>query len=325
MSNTQIGCGGYGAVFHPPIGSNDTSMVGKVVFTESFKEAKKEWFNVKTIRKIDPDQNYFLYPTTKEEIDISEYNKYAKTPIANAIDGKLVQFTLKNGGVSLRKHHYPSLNQLLVHIIRVAQSIQIMLQNNIVHLDIHLGNMMLNGEGNCKVIDFGLSKNSKTFYSQLNYLWSAQYAVNPPEFRLIQTKHKKKYNLVAEQDLLAKYLVVDESDLNHVYTNPAFIQSYNELNTSLVNIRNSEQYSKKIALRYLESMNSHQTTDVYGLGVAMIEVLIKTDFPEVSVNIYMKLWDIITKMIMPHPEHRMRIETVISEMKGLLKQIENIE
>ena len=177
----------------------------------------------------------------------------------------------------------------------------------------------------CKVIDFGLSKSSKTFYSQLNYLWSAQYAVNPPEFRLIQTKHKKKHNLVAEQDLLAKYLVVDESDLNHVYTNPAFIQSYNELNTSLVNIRNSEQYSKKIALRYLESMNSHQTTDVYGLGVAMMEVLIKTDFTEVSVNIYMKLWDIITKMIMPHPEHRMRIETVISEMKGLLKQIENLE
>lgn len=319
MSITQIGCGGYGAVFHPPIGSNDTSMVGKVVFSESFDEAKREWQNIKVIKKIDPEQNYFLYPSKKEEIDVSEYNKFAKTPVNYATGGKLVQFTLKNGGVSLRKHNYSTLNQLLVHILRVAQSIQILLQHDIVHLDMHLGNIMLKRNDDCKVIDFGLSKTFKMFYSQSNYLWSAEYAVNPPEFRLIQTRRKKIHNLIAEQELLAKYLAVDVSDLNHIYTNPAFIDSYNQLNTSIVDIRNSQRYSKKIGLKYLQSINSHETTDVYGLGVAIMEVLIKKDFPEVSVDVYMRLWNIITNMIMPHPEHRMCIETVISEINDLLQ------
>jgi len=69
-------------------------------------------------------------------------------------------------------------------------------------------------------------------------------------------------------------------------------------------------------------MNSHETTDVYGLGVAMIEIIAKNDFAEVSLDTYMKLWDVITKMIMPHPKDRMSIETVINELKSLLDQLD---
>ena len=322
MTNIQIGCGGYGAVFQPPIGSNNTNTVGKVVFSESEKEANKEWFNIKAIRRIDPEQNYFLYPIKKEEIDVIEYNKYAKTPFADKGVKTLVQFTLKDGGVSLREYRHSSLLDVLLHIIRIAQTIEIMLQNNIVHLDMHLGNMMTTSVGNCKVIDFGLSKNSKTFYSPSNFLWTTEYAVNPPEFRLVQTKRKTNNNLGEEQKIMAKYLLVDESYLNHIYMNPSFIESYEQLNSSIVSLRHSEKYSKKIALEYLQNMNSHETTDVYGLGVAMIEIIAKNDFPEVSLDTYMKLWDIITKMIMPHPKDRMSIETVINELKSLLDQLD---
>lgn len=322
MSSIQIGCGGYGAVFQPPIGSNDTNMVGKVVFSESQKEANTEWFNTKAIRKIDPDQDYFLYPIKKEEIDAKEYNKHAKSPFIDIGVKTLVQFTLKDGGVSLRKYHHSSFHNVLMHMVRIAQTIEIMLQNNIVHLDMHLGNMMSTSVGNCKVIDFGLSKNSKTFYSPSNFLWTTEYAVNPPEFRLVQTRRKKNNNLGEEQKILAKYLLVDESYLNHIYQNPSFIESYDQLNSSIVNLRQSEKYSKKIALEYLQNMKSHETTDVYGLGIAMIEIITKKDFPEVSLDIYMKIWDIITKMIMPHPKDRMSIETVINELKSLLEHLD---
>jgi serine/threonine protein kinase len=229
---------------------------------------------------------------------------------------------LQDGGVSLRKYHHSSLQDVLIHIVRIAQTIQIMLQNNIVHLDMHLGNMMSSGVSNCKVIDFGLSKTSKTFYSPLNFLWTTEYAVNPPEFRLVQTRRKKNNNLAIEQQILAKYLLVDESYLNHIYMNPLFIDSYEQLNSSIVSLRQNEKYSKKIALDYLQSMNTHETTDVYGLGVAIIEIITKKDFPEVSLDTYMKLWDVITKMIMPHPKDRMPIATVINELKSLLEHLE---
>lgn len=321
MSFTEIGSGGYGVVFRPPIGSNNSNMVGKVLFNGDNKEIKREWFNRKTIMKIDPEQEYFLYPTNKEEINVSEYNKYAKEPLEGMRDRKLTQFTIRDGGTSLRKYKYQSLKQVLIHILQISRSIQLMLENNIVHLDLHLGNVLSNDHDKCRVIDFGLSKSSKTFYSHLNILWSCEYAVNPPEFRLIQSKHKKLHNLDAEKQLLAKYISMEKSYINHIYNNPIFIESYNDLNSSIVNLVETGRPTKKVTLEYLKSINAHETTDVYGLGIAVIEILTKTDFPEVSLDIYMKLWDIITNMIMPHPKHRISIETVIKEFNSLFQSI----
>lgn len=318
MIYTEVGSGSYGVVFRPPLGSNDSNMVGKVIFTGDNTEVKREWFNTKAIKKIDPEQNYFLYPTKKEEINVTEYNKYAKTPFENTRYRTLIQFTIKDGGMSLYKYQFKSFNQVLIYVLQVAQGIQVMLQNNIVHLDIHLGNIMSNDLDSCKIIDFGLSKTSKTFYSHLNFLWSIEYAVNPPEFRLIQSKHKEIHNLVAEKGLLAKYLSDDSSYLDYVYMNPVFIQSFNDLHTSIVSLEDNGRPNKKVTLEYLKSINSHETTDVYGLGIAMIKIITTTDYPEVSVDTYIKVWDIITNMIMPHPKDRMSVETVINEIKCLL-------
>lgn len=320
MSCTEVGSGSFGAVFHPPIGSNDSTKVGKVMFNEDNKEIKREWFNTKAVRKIDPEQNYFLYPMKREEIDVVEYNKYAKNPLDGKRAAKLTQFTMINGGVSLRKHKCQSFHEFLIHILKISQSIQLMLQNNVIHLDLHLGNIMYNGTDS-KVIDFGISKTSTTVYSRLNVLWSCEYAVNPPEFRMIQSRKKHYHNLVAEKELLARYVSVDLAYLDYIYMNPVFIQSFNDIDTSIVNLAARGRPTKKVALEYLKSINSHETTDVYGLGVAMIEVLTKQDFPEISVDTYMKVWNIITKMIMPHPKDRMSVETVINEITSLLQFI----
>lgn len=321
MSHTEIGSGSFGTVFRPPLGSNDSTMVGKVMFNHDNRDMKQEWFNTKAIKKIDPEQNYFLYPIKKEEIDVVEYNKYAKKPFKDTGARKLVQFTILDGGVPLSKHKYKyqSLHQMLTHFLQIAQSIQLLLKNNIVHQDMHLGNVMTNDLDSCKVIDFGLSKTSQTFYSHLNVLWSAQYAVHPPEFRLIQSRHKDTHNLAAEKDLLAYYVSVDSSYLNYIYNHPAFIQSFNDIKTSIATLDNGRP-TKKVTLEYLKSLNSHETVDVYGLGVAMIAILTKIDFPEVSVDTYVKVWDIITNMMMPHPKHRMSVETVINEFTSLLQE-----
>lgn len=320
MISTQIGYGGYGAVFLPPIGSNDTSMVGKVLFSGSSRDADIEWLNIKAIKKIDPEQKYFLYPIMKENIDVNEYNKYANTPVRHKTGDKFVQFRLKNGGVPLRNHHSPSLKQVLIYIIRIAQSIQIMLNNDIIHHDMHLGNI-ISGADDCRIIDFGLSRTLKEFYSSSNFLWNAAYAVNPPEFRLVQTRLMKTNNLIAEKELLAEYLLLDASFLDHIYTNPTFIESYQNLNTTLVGLRTITGYSRKRALEYLKSINSHETTDVYGLGIAMIEILTKTDFSEALFDVNIRLLDIITKMIMPHPKDRISTEIVIAEIQYILQEL----
>lgn len=318
MSCTEIGSGGYGVVFRPPLGSNDSSMVGKVLFNDDITDVEREWFNVKKIMKMDPEQNFFLYPVKQEEIDVSEYNKYAKTPLEGT-RRQLTQFTIRDGGVSLRNYQYQSFEHILIHILQVCQSIQFMLKNDIVHHDIHLGNIMSNGIDNCKIIDFGLSKNSKTFYSSANYLWSAEYAVNPPEFRLVQSRNRQTHNVFVEKQLLAKYVSIDTPYIDYIYVNPAFIQSYNDLNTSIVGLVDTGKPTKKDTLKFLKSINCHETTDVYGLGIAMIEVLAKNGHLEVQDDIYMQLWGIITYMVMPHPKHRMSVETVVKEIECLLQ------
>lgn len=334
MEPKAIARGAYGTVFQPPINQpkehTDKKMIGKVVlsdyknrsFSVTMSDADKEWFNRKYLRTLDPNQDYFVYPLHRQEIDIQDYNKYAKKPIHDAPEGTtLTQFLMVNAGVSLRrqaKDNKLTFPKILDYATKVAESIRTLLKDELVHLDVHLGNMVSNEQDKCRLVDFGLMMCSGAFYTTYNTLWREVYAISPPEFRLFQLRRRRLNNLRQEQCLLAKYVGIEPEGLNHIFEKPLFKLSYQYLQSTM-----TELHQPRAMMDYLKEQKAHEKVDIYGLGVSMIEMLSYVDDPNLSNNIVCKTWDIITKMIMPHPENRMDINTFINkitELKGDVQQ-----
>jgi serine/threonine protein kinase len=327
MEPIQIGHGSYGSVFRPPIGSHNDSLIGKVMFNDyieySSVDTDIEWAQRDILYIIDPHQSHFLYPLNKQQIDVVEYNKYTKDPI-ECKDCTMWQLTMYDGGLSVRQQGEKgmlSVFMVLHYTIQMAQSIKRLLHNDLVHLDLHLGNVVSKDNRHCKVIDFGLMLRAKMFYTDANPAWTFQYAVNPPEMRLIQPKDKHHHSMKYEQELLAKYIGIDEDNLQHIFVNPAFILSYEHLKTTMMEMSEPHKRPKKTKLQYLKSINAHEKTDVYALGVALIEMLSYTDDKDISVDVVLKVWDIITRMLMPHPNNRICIDALIYELTGLMKHV----
>ena len=322
MEPVQIGEGAYGTVFRPPIGSHNDSLVGKVMLNDYIEynsvDTNIEWAQRNVLSLIDPHQSHFLYPLNKQQIDVLEYNKYAKVPL-DCKDSTMWQLTMNDGGFSLRKQgDMGMLNVWMVlnYTIQVAQSIKRLLHNDLVHLDLHLGNIVSKDSSHCKVIDFGLMLRTHKFYTNANPAWTFSYAVNPPEMRLIQPRDKHNHSMKYEQELMATYIGIDEDNLQHMFVNPAFILSYEHLKTTMRDIR-----SKNVKLQYLKDINAHEKADIYALGVALIEMLSYTNDKGISVDVVLKIWDIITRMLMPHPNNRICIDTLIYELTELITHV----
>ncbi len=331
----MIARGAYGTVFQPPINQSNQpkenankKMVGKVVISDykhrSFSiilsDADKEWSNRTLLRSLDPNQVHFVYPTSRQEIDVHDYNKYVKKPINDAPEGTtLTQFIMIDAGTSLRRQAKESrltLQKILDYSLQVAEGIQTLLQDELVHLDIHLGNMVSNAEGRCRLVDFGLMMCSGAFYTHHNTLWREVYAISPPEFRLLQCSRMKYNTLKQEQTLLATYIGIYPDGLDHVFQKPVFKKSYHYLQTTMASLNEKTQ-----RMDYLREHNAHEKVDIYGLGVSIIEMLSYVDEPNLSTKLVSKIWDIITMMIMPHPDDRMDINAFISSATQLLNDL----
>lgn len=328
MKPKQIGAGSFGTVFSPAIGVDDPNVIGKVMvadYTDNTHEnVDAEWREREQLFKLDPGQVYFVYPLEQRKIDVEEYNKYAKTPVEISLKTQkhMVQLTMPNGGLTLRKRGKNGLltfRQVLEYSLQAARCIELMLANKMVHLDFHADNIVVNDEGKCRAIDFGLMKHSSMFYTTKNYLWSCDYAINPPEFRLVQARNKASHNLGHEQKLMTHYVGVEANNLNHVFDNASFQDSYDSIRQAIAVLDGRPKITKLNRLRFLKSIKSHEKTDIYGLGITMMELLsyLKDDHSVekvVTPEIVKTTWDIIVKMIMPHPQDRMNIGEFIREM-----------
>lgn len=305
-----IGSGSYGTVFAPPINwiNNKTDdLVGKVLFSDNYHDIIQEWDASECLRQVDPDNKYFIYPLQKSQLTIQEYNKYAKKPL-NYVNpyGELTQFIMKNGGQSIRsivKQNNISFTSIVQCVLDVAQCIKVLQQNQLIHQDIHPGNIV-NKDGKHRLIDFGMMITSTQYYSPYNLLWNEEYAISPPEYRLLQHNRPKK-GIKYEQELLAKYVGIKTEDLNDIFHNRYFILSYNYLVKSLKENDNS--------CCYLKQKKSYNKADIYSLGVCIIEMLSYLDEQSVPPEVAPQLSFLIVRMLMPHPENRIDIDTVIDK------------
>ena len=308
---TTIGSGSYGTVFAPPINiiDNETDdFVGKVLLTDNHHDIIQEWDASEYLRAIDPENIYFVYPVKKTQLSIQEYNKYAKKPLKYINPCKqLTQFVMKNGGQSIRsiaRQTNLSFTCIVQCVLDIAQCIKVLQKNKLIHQDIHPGNIVKK-DGKHRLIDFGMMITSSQYYSPFNMLLNEEYAISPPEYRLLQYDRQKNNNIKYEQNLLAKYVGINNEDLNDIFQNRYFVLSYNYLVKSLKDDEDS--------CCYLKQKKSYNKADVYSLGVCLIEMLSYLDEQSVPVDVAPQLSFLIVRMLMPHPENRIDIDTVIEK------------
>jgi serine/threonine protein kinase len=316
-----IGSGSYGTVFAPPINMINNKLddlVGKVLFTENDSDITQEWDVSQYLREIDPDNQYFIYPLSKTQLTVQEYNKYAKKPLMHTNpSNELTQFVMKNGGQSIRsiaRKQSLSFTSIANCVLEIAQCIKVLQTNHFIHQDIHPGNIVRK-DGKHRLIDFGMMITSSQYYTPFNMLLDAEYAISPPEYRLLQYDRQKKNTLQYEQNLLAKYVGINIDDLNDIFKNRYFILSYNYLVKSLKD--NKDCHS------YLKSKKSYYKADVYSLGVSLIELLSYLDEQSVPREVAPQLSFLIVRMLMPHPENRIDIDTVIDRFTTINEIINN--
>lgn len=306
-----IGSGSYGTVFAPPINmvNNKTDdFVGKVLLTDNHHDIAQEWDAGEYLRDIDPENKYFIYPLAKTKLTIQEYNKYAKKQLNYINPSKqLTQFIMKNGGQSIRsiaRQTNLSFRSIVQCVLEIAQCIKVLQKNKLIHQDIHPGNIVQK-DGKHRLIDFGMMITSSEYYTPFNMLLNEEYAISPPEYRLLQYDRQKNNSIKYEQNLLAKYVGINNEDLNDIFHNRYFIISYNYLVKSLKDHEDP--------CNYLKQKKSYNKADVYSLGVCIIEMLSYLDEQSVPPEVAPQLSFLIVRMLMPHPENRIDIDTVIDK------------
>jgi serine/threonine protein kinase len=317
-----LGTGTYAVVIRPPLEILDKiplnlvhiDTVGKIMLCER-KCVLEEWRVSRLLYQIDPKQRWFIYPIrlTKvflEEVETAtgEQYGYEKHEILN-------QFIMPYAGETLRKLNADmGVQCVLGHYVRVAKSIQVLLKKDIIHQDIHDKNLTVL-DNKCHIIDFGMAVTTNTFYTDNNEMFQGHiYAINPPEYRLINEAFLNKFAnpkeaISFEQSLLARYLNVPDTDLDFIFKAHSYYTSYATQHQYMVLCTRHKKFI------HLKTMNCHTTVDSYALGVLLLKVLLKSK--GIDFELKRKMETIIEHIMHPNPQARLSGKALVKSILSL--------
>lgn len=273
-----IDSGAYGCGFSPEIRCEgqtvrNPDVFSKLMFTD---EATKEYAIKDILEKIDPTQQYLLYPQTMCKVDMAQLD-----PVEDDVDkcevfvkhstrqnllrviqaeGSLIKY--KNGGVSLNdvvlkpEEFLPFFRDL----VQLLEGLALMHDNDFHHLDIKAGNIVqrkINKRAySFHYIDFGISLLGNAVISQ-NSPYKSNYYAWPFETRFIHPSFNPRN--------------ITNGALNEYYGRIALYQSERYPTEIFLNLDGTSvgtiQYYDKL---YHDVLNKRQfilrKTDIYSLG-----------------------------------------------------------
>jgi len=312
--NQVIGKGTYGCVFKPALNCSNniesfTTELGKVMFTQS---AYKDEANIsKLLEKADPKGDYLLYPIDKKcQVTKSLVKKHDiadKCMISKQKDDNFEQLIMKDGGQSLSAYikKLPSKldrKSLIKLLMNLFHAIYVMVQNNLIHQDIKVDNVVIDSNNISRLIDFGITipsdKLSKSF------LLKTEYFLTAPEYRVERLRDPQKI----------KDIVLNNLKLycNYDAWSRDGVTIYDD-----AHVENLLEYYKN----YKNNMNfmNPKTADIYSLGLLIMTLYpflipIKLDDPRIVDKFNKLLYDMMT----PNPHERINIEDLIIRAKEII-------
>ena len=341
-----IGSGSYGYVFHPPINyhvRDNHKYVGKVVDYDSedniCKYVESEIRHYEVLRRIDPNFSFLIYPILTSQLLIKDIKtstkhslKFLKTKPKNS---KIVQMIMPYGGVSLNSYLHScgksglSFRRALSIVYDLLLGVALLQQNNICHQDIKLNNITYDPiTGNARIIDFGMAVTKDEFYTSNWMFQSHKYAVNPPEYRLLNIPNLIKYTvymlgkneLNTLHDFCCQFYAVERHvyDLFNIGT-PKYLQHLKRLQKDFVDCPDCAECAETTqVLTILKSFHSFEKSDAYSIGIIMMQ-LYPLCKPTTDKHISDTFQTIGTSLLCPHPQERMGIPEALLCVKNLIK------
>ncbi len=360
MSNknpTVIGEGSYGCVHRPSLECNKGKIdyKNKVSKILEKSDAKQELKEHRTIKKIDPDENYYL--GEPYSCDIKDNDKNMKA-IRKCKSNKYVLHDLKNlsllvikdGGKNLEEFangmaakkitatNKNIMEKFWIEGLRLLYGIKLLIENDTIHHDLKPQNVVYNETINSlKLIDFGfmteeskiltLSRKSKNFFSDFH--WSF-----PPEIFFYNKNNYMSYCKKTEDEKMEYFnRLIEEikEKRNSKFSNSMRTFFYfavdNDVKESIYSNK-IDYFVQNLNELFVQNLNDKReyshflkdsiaTIDIYGIGIAYIYVLNKTK-QFIDKTTYNKFEELFTSMICPNYLERPHINTIIISYKNIL-------
>lgn len=190
-----IGTGTYSCIFDPPLRCKTHSkqpkghVITKLILED---EADTEWSISKRISKIPLWRNYFSVSESicKPAETQKDQELYTKCELLEEYDiGQLRLLTMRYAGKAIQSYKFTSSFQLIPFMIHILEAGALMTLNQLIHFDLHSGNILIDENQIPRFIDFNLSlkANESVPESQIAYRYSRNYHLpqQPPEYTAV--------------------------------------------------------------------------------------------------------------------------------------------
>jgi hypothetical protein len=204
---TLLDTGTYSCIFDPPLkckSGTSTSgslkprsaksrgkerMISKLMLDE---EADVEWEISEKIRQIPLWSNYFSVSEFMCELSPNQVDDDLKKKcqvIKHISINQLRLLEMPYAGKPIYTHDIPANFNLVDFMIHVLEGASLLLVNNIIHFDLHPGNILISENEVPRIIDFNLSmiSNVSISVSQLSYRYSRNFHLpqHPPDYTAV--------------------------------------------------------------------------------------------------------------------------------------------
>lgn len=342
---TLLGQGGYGCAFMPALPCLDPhkssqTHIGKVFDTHA--HAYKEYTATLKVRKIDPRQKFFLYPSDHCKVASHVYKRVNARLKENGCwtiqpgeeTSTLSQLLVSHGGMTLRDvlHAVPLHSvgrwEMIQFLERLFYGVRLLSFHGLAHQDIKPDNIVYSSHKGIRLIDWGLMRSFKRVFDVgSNPLFLSeqstfvQYPISPPEYRVKAFLHGQTDKRNVERFVrLEKHMLARVSELiltgnvkmsygswfDHYQLGMDRFQDWSDL-ASVEMHSNDPTTSNTIASK----------SDVYSLGMLLLLVSpwLKSQRSEPLgiVPFYERL---VRGMLHPNPYMRMSIDEVIQQIQN---------
>lgn len=333
-----VGQGTYGCVYNPAIACAGISMadtstsVGKVFASESDADIDMSW--TKLLAKIDPTQKWFIYPTKKcrlQDFGSEPESEVAKCEVLLPRNHSSVfQTIMFDGGITLNhfvhKFRPPrgwSTEQILDITRPVFLGVQALIRRSLIHQDLKCSNIVVDENGSSRIIDFGLLTSKDDWFGEnTNVLFEVLYHINPPEYRLLRNDDAVQRETLASMNAHTRNFtgLVDDlfiapkhqQSLDRLWSERVHLESTGTRPRTRSNFTWSAQRYREMAMRNAW----YEKSDVFSLGLMMVLCM---QYMRRRDALNPDLLDVVNGMIMPHPDERMSIDTVIGKLENLVR------
>jgi serine/threonine protein kinase len=294
------------------------------VFKDPLK-ADEEWDESFPLRKIDPKQQYFVYPmlkckTTKSVVKANSTNPLTSCPFTttdqaqapNSTNGEneMSQLISLNGGQTLydymtkryREDGGISFKEFIEIMIKLATALIVLnVKAGYAHQDIKPNNILINDKKEVRLIDFGFMTPNDKLLTLTNPFLGKNYWIHPPEYWVM---NKRLRNEPITEANLAEYRLKRLFQLNSVFSDEDREQistMYTKFWPSLCEVEN--EYQDLIN----EKTFDVQKVDSYALGITLILLFQFVNTKTISQLVYQKFNNIVRSVTRPKCSKRYSI------------------